>query len=38
MSDKEKLEKLNTIITELWDIFPKYTQEELMKILDNESE
>jgi hypothetical protein len=36
MSDKEKLEKLNTIITELWDIFPKHTQEELIKILDNE--
>ena len=38
MSDKEKLEKLNIIITELWDIFPKNTQEELTKILENEIE
>ena len=34
MSDKEKLEKLTIIISELWDIFPKYTQEELNKIID----
>ena len=33
MSDKEKLEKLNIIITELWDIFPKNTQEELTEAL-----
>jgi hypothetical protein len=35
MTDKEKLQKLSSIITSLWDIFPKETQEELDNILSD---
>ncbi len=38
MSNEEKLQKLNIIITNLWDIFPKHIQEELNEILDSSIE
>jgi len=33
---KQKLQRLSTIITALWDIFPKETQEELNILLESE--
>ena len=33
---KEKLQRLSTIITDLWDIFPEETQEELNILLESE--
>jgi len=38
MTDKEKVNRLSKIITDLWDIFPKETQEEIIDILDNDEE
>jgi hypothetical protein len=35
MTDKEKLDRLSTIITDLWDIFPEETQEEIIDILED---
>jgi flagellin-specific chaperone FliS len=34
MTDKEKIDKLSTIITNLWDIFSEEDQKEISKILD----
>jgi len=36
MTDKEKLEKLNSIITDLWEIFPKHIQNELNQIIESD--
>ena len=33
---KQKLQRLSTIITDLWDIFPEETQEELNILLERE--
>ena len=38
MTNEEKLEKLNIIITDLWEIFPEHTQKELNEILESEEE
>jgi len=35
---KQKLQRLSTIITDLWDIFPEETQEELNILLESEEE
>lgn len=35
---KERIQRLSTIITDLWDMFPKETQEELNIILDESEE
>ena len=35
MTDKEKVDRLSKIITDLWDIFPKETQEEIIDILED---
>lgn len=35
---KQKLQRLSTIITDLWDIFPKETQEELNILLESEEQ
>jgi hypothetical protein len=35
MTDKEKLDRLSTIITDLWDILPEETQEEIIDILED---
>ena len=35
MTDKEKVDRLSEIITDLWDIFPKETQEEIIDILED---
>lgn len=38
MTDKEKVDRLGTILTDLWDILPKETQEEILDILEDRKE